>query len=116
MTLQLQRKGPLEESTERRVLMKAEAVRWGDEGVGLRFIMPKGMNLRLWEEQTRMGVETPEGYVLGQLRLARALSFVRRICPPVAVGVTQLLQKELSNYRIASAVEIALKAERAHYS
>ncbi len=111
VTLTLQRRGPLEESTERRVLMKAVAVRWGDEGVGLRFVLPNGMNLHLWEEQIKTGVETPEGYVLGQLRLARALSYVRRICPPVADGVSQLLKKELSNYRIASAVEIALKAE-----
>jgi hypothetical protein len=112
VSLTLQRKGPFEQSTERRVSIKAEAVRWGEEGVGLRFIVPTGMSLNLWDEPTKRAVgETDADYIMGQMRLARALTFVRRICPPVADGVSQLLQKEISNYRIASAVEIALKAE-----
>ncbi|MGA7860084.1 MAG: hypothetical protein WCA11_19250 [Terracidiphilus sp.] len=112
IALTLQRKGPPEERTERRVQMRAEAVRWGDEGVGLRFVLPTGMNLRHWEETSNRGAgETEEDHALAQLRLVRAISFVRQICPPVADGVIQLLHKELSNYRVASAVEIALKAE-----
>jgi hypothetical protein len=111
VSMTLQWKGPLEESSERRVMMKAEAVRWGEAGIGLRFVLPTGMDLRLWESPLKSGEVRGSEYVLHEVRMARALSFVRRICPPVGEGVGHLLQKTLSSYRRASAVDIALKAE-----
>jgi hypothetical protein len=111
VSMTLQWKGPLEESSERRVMMKAEAVRWGDAGIGLRFVLPTGMDLRLWESPPKRGEVRGSEYVLHEVRIARALSFVRRICPTVGEGVGHLIQKALSSYRRASAVDIALKAE-----
>jgi hypothetical protein len=111
VSMTLQWKGPLEESSERRVMIKAEAVRWGDAGIGLRFVLPTGMDLRLWESPLKTGEVRGSAYVLHEVRIARALSFVRRICPTVGEGVGHLVQKSLSSYRRASAVDIALKAE-----
>jgi hypothetical protein len=44
--------------------------------------------------------------------MARALAFLRRICPPAAEEIKEMLHKSLSSVRVANAVEIAFKAER----
>jgi len=91
--------------------MKAEAVRWGKEGIGFRFVLPTGMDLRLWDSPPKSGEVRGSEYVMHEVRMTRALSFVSRICPLVSEGVGQLFQKEFSSYRSAGAVEIALNAE-----
>ena len=113
LSLTLQRTGPLECSAERRVDLEAGAVRWGNDGVGLTFLWPEGMDLRLWETPPRTGMQEAEpDYIVREIRMARALAFLRRICPPVADQAKNLIYAELSNVRVANAVEIALKAER----
>ena len=108
----LQRKGPPEDHSGRRIRVQAGPARWGANGMGMYFVLPVGMDLHLWESQLRRdAAETEADYVLREFRTARALGFVRRICSPVADEVGRLLQIELSNFRAASAVEIALKAE-----
>ncbi len=110
--LTLQRKGPPEESPGKRIRVQAGPARWGKDGIGLYFVFPTGMDLRLWERRLHRDIaETEPEYVLREFRTARALGFVRRICAPVVEEVGRLVQKELSNYRAASAVEVALKAE-----
>ena len=110
--LTLQRKGPLEESSGKRIRVQAGPARWGKDGIGLYFVFPTGMDLRLWERRLHRDIaETEPEYVLREFRTARALGFVRRICAPVVEEVGRLVQRELSNYRAASAVEVALKAE-----
>src|SRR5450631_889556 len=81
ISLTLQRKGPPEESSERRITLKARAVRWGEDGVGLSFILPTDVNLRLWDEPLRNADETEAEGVLQKLRRAKALAFLSRICP-----------------------------------
>lgn len=112
ISLILQRKGPPEESPERQFLVDAGAVRWGHDGVGLAFILPPGMDVHIWEGplKRRPDEKEPE-YILREFRMSRALGFVGRICPPVVEEVDLLFHRELSNYRLSSAVEIALKAE-----
>lgn len=110
--LTLQRKGPPEEISGRRLLVQAGPARWGKDGIGLYFVFPTGVDLRLWEGSPRREVaETEPEYILREFRTARALGFIRRICEPVTGEVERLLEKDLSSYRAASAVEIALKAE-----
>jgi hypothetical protein len=110
--LTLQRKGPLEENAGQKIRVQAGPARWGKDGIGLYFVFPTGMDLRLWESpHRRFAAETETEYILREFRTARALGFVRRICAPVVDEVERLVQKELSNYRAASAVEVALKAE-----
>ncbi len=110
--LTLQRKGELEDSSGRRIRVQAGPARWGKDGIGLYFVFPTGVDLRLWESPLRRhAAETEPEYILREFRTARALGFVRRICAPVVEEVERLVQKELSNFRAASAVEVALKAE-----
>jgi hypothetical protein len=113
LSLTLQRSGPFEQIAERRVDIEAGAVRWGNDGVGLSFVWPDGMDLRLWETPLKTGlIESESDYVVREMRTARALALFRRICPAVTDQVKRLLNTELSNVRVANSVEIALKAEK----
>jgi hypothetical protein len=113
VSLTLQRSGPLEENPRHRIEFDAGTVRAGDDGVGLTFVLPEGIDLRLWESPERTGIyeAEPDG-VVRELRMARALAFLRRICPPAAEEIKEMLHKSLSSVRVANAVEIAFKAER----
>jgi hypothetical protein len=113
VSLTLQRSGPPEENPQQRIEFDAGAVRAGDDGVGLMFVLPEGMDLRLWESPERTGIyEAKPDSVVRELRMARALAFLRRICPPAAEEIKEMLHKSLSSVRVANAVEIAFKAER----
>ncbi len=113
VSLTLQRKGPPEENPQQRIVFEAGAVRAGEDGVGLTFVLPEGMDLRLWESPERTGIyEAEPDSVVRELRMARALAFLRRICPPAAEQIKEMLHKSLSSVRVANAVEIAFKAER----
>ena len=111
--LTLQRDGPPEESTERRITLQTIVVRWGEDGVGLSFVLLKHADSRLWESPLDSAADQtePEG-ILREFRMAEALAFLSRICPSTAEGLRRLLREGLSNIRVASAVEIALKAEK----
>lgn len=113
VTLTLQREGPFETTSERSFELKARAVRWGEDGMGLSFIFPSGMDVRLWHNPlTTASDPTEPEEILREFRLAEALAFLARICPTAEQEATLLLRKGLSNYRVLSAVEIALKAEK----
>jgi PilZ domain len=110
--LTLQRSGPFEQFADRRVDLSADPVRCGNDGVGLSFLWPEGMDLRLWEAPAKNGIyEAEPDYIVREIRMARALAFVGRICPAAADRAKALFHLELSNVRVANAVEIALKAE-----
>ncbi|HUX43737.1 MAG TPA: PilZ domain-containing protein [Terracidiphilus sp.] len=112
VSLTLQRKGPPEKDVERRIAIKARAVRQGHDGVGLSFVLPLGMALHLWESPLKSFSEQTEPEdILWEFRLASAISFLCRISPHAAAEIRQLLREGLSNYRIKSAIEIALRAE-----
>ena len=113
VSMTLQRKGPLEGSFDRRVAVKAKAVRWGDDGIGLSFDLPMGMDLRLWQSPLKSASEQTEPEdILREFRVAGALAFLQRISPAAAGEAGRLLREGLSNFRVASALEIALNAER----
>ena len=112
VSLTLQRKGPPEKTPENRVTLKTTAVRRGEDGVALKFILPTGVDLRLWQSPLKADSEQTEPEdILKEFRMAEALAFLGRICPSAAREVNQLLREGLSNYRLASAIEIALRAE-----
>ena len=88
------------------------AVRRGEDGVALKFLLPTGVDLRLWQSPLKADSEQTEPEdILKEFRMAEAIAFLGRICPSAAREVNQLLREGLSNYRVASAIEIALKAE-----
>ncbi len=113
VSLTLQRKGPLEGNFERRVAVQARAVRWGEDGIGMSFVLPTGMDLRLWESPLKSTADQTEPEdILREFRVAGALAFLHRICPAASDEVGRLLREGLSNFRIANAMSIVLTAEK----
>jgi len=113
VSLTLQTIGPPERSPERRIAVQARAIRWGEDGVGLSFILPPGTDLHLWESQYKTADDlTDPTDVLREFRVAGTLAFLRRISPAVEDDVRRLFREGLSNYRVESALEIAAKAEK----
>lgn len=112
VSLTLQRTGPPEASSERRITLPARAVRWGEDGVGLSFALPTEMDRHLWESLLDCSPETVEpDDVVREFRLAEAVAFLTRICPAAEEKVRSLLFGGTSNIRSLSGVQIALKAE-----
>jgi hypothetical protein len=112
ISLTLQRKGPPEKSPDRRITLKTMAVRWGEDGVALSFVLPRGLDVRLWESPLKNNADTTEPEdILREFRLAKVLAFLSRISPAAGEEVRQLLREGLSNYRVESVCEIVCKAE-----
>ncbi len=110
--LTLQPGGALEERRDKRIDVRAGAVRRGADGVGLAFDFPQGVDLDLWECAVRgKTYESGPEYIVHEMRMARALGTIRRVCPAAADQAKQMLHKEFSNVRVASAVRIAYIAE-----
>lgn len=112
VSLTLQKIGPVELSPEHRFEVKARIVRWGDDGIGLAFVLPSGMKVHLWEEPAENEEDAPDPEdVVREFRIAEAIAFLDRICPDASAQVEQLMRKGLRRQRCASALAIALKAE-----
>jgi hypothetical protein len=110
--LTIQKRGPLEENGERKVTLRATSARWGEDGVGLSFTLPKDVNFDLWESVLESAADHREAIdILGPLRMAESSAFLTRICPSKAEEIRRLLRGGLGNLRVVNAVEIALKAE-----
>jgi len=113
ISLTLQPGGPFEVESTLRVEFDCRVARIGADGMGLTFALPPGMKLKLWEAPGRNGADESDPMsMVRELRMARALAFLRQICPPADAEVTDLLHRTLSNVRAANLVEVALKAER----
>jgi hypothetical protein len=96
-----------DDDPDRQVTLQAKTVRWGEDGMGLNFVFPESMDPWLWKTD---GLIEPED-ILSEFRLARALSFFRRICPSATQELKLLFREGLSNLRISSAIVIAHRAE-----
>lgn len=111
IALSLQRSGPIEK--ENSFSVKAQAVRWDDNGVAISFVLPPGADLRLWQSPLKSAAEQNEPEdIVREFRVSQAISFLSRISPETRDFMTRLLHEELSNYRLENAVEITLKAEK----
>lgn len=113
LSLILQRQGPLEVNPERRIEVEAMVVRWGEDGVGLEFVLEGDAQSRQWVSLRENLIEQakPEA-MLSMVRLVQALAFLSRLCPGEAEKVGQLLRLQLSKHKLVNAVAIALQAER----
>ncbi len=112
ISLTLAKKSASEKEYHSRVAVQAGAVRCGEDGVGLSFVLPDDVEFRPWNRvHTKKATETDGEYFVRELRTARAMGFLRRICPPGSDEIRQLLYERHSNKRVANEVAIALKAE-----
>src|SRR5579872_3524700 len=91
-----------DDSEENQVTIETRTERWGEDGMGLSFILPECMDLWLWKTE---GLIEPED-ILSEFRLSRALAFLRRICPAATQELKLLFREGLSNLRIANAIGI----------
>lgn len=112
LSLTLQRSGALAASPQQRFTVHAMPVRHDSEGVGVMFLLPRGADLRLWQSTIKADLpQTEPEDVVREFRLAAAIAFIHRIAPGAAEQSKLLFRGGLSNYRLASAIEIALHAE-----
>jgi len=96
-----------DDSPEHQVTLETKTARWGEDGMGLTFVLPECMDLWLWKTD---GLIEPAD-ILSEFRLARALAFLRRICPSATQDLKLLFREGLSNLRIANAMGITHRAE-----
>ncbi len=96
-----------DDSPDRQVVVEAKAVRLGEDGMGLSFVLPEAMDLWLWKTD---GLIEP-GDILNEFRLSRSLAFLTRICPSITQELKLLFREGLSNLRIANTIAITHRAE-----
>ena len=114
VSLIIEKKGFTEKDHEDRVRVQARVVRCEEDGVGLEFVFPKGTEFQPWQRaKTKRSDETEAAFIVRELRFSNALGFLRRLCPGAAEELRHALHDRLSNKRVASAVDIALRAEDA---
>jgi hypothetical protein len=112
-SLTLQRRGPLEGDFDRRVVVQAKAIRWVEDCVAMSFLLPSGMEVRLWASPLKSTAEqTGPDDILQEFRVAAALAFLGRVSAGAFDEACRLLREGLSNFRLANAVQIVLTAER----
>ena len=96
-----------DDSPESQVTIETRTERWGEDGMGLSFVLPENMDLWLWKST---GLVEPED-ILSEFRLSRALAFYQRICPSATQELTLLFREGLGNLRVPHAIAIAHRAE-----
>jgi hypothetical protein len=112
LSLSLQRSGVLEIDNQRHFTVQAKVIRRDRKGVGVEFLMPRGTDLRLWRSAIKAEVpQTEPEDVVREFRLAVAIAFIQHISPPATDQVNLLMRRGLSNFRLESAIEIALYAD-----
>lgn len=98
--------------TEERIPVQARVVRHGQDGIGLAFVSPPGLDPDLWEVLLDNTVNLTDPKALSYtLRLLRTTLFLCRLCHEEANQAIQLLGCELDGPRTEIAMEIALGAE-----
>ncbi len=113
ISVSLQREGPQEIHSEFEIDVQARVASYGKDGVGLGFVLPKGLNKNFWDVVIRNADARPEAEEISFLfRVVRTILFVCRLCPSTTPEDIQSLGKELDEARTRSAIEIALKAEK----
>ena len=112
VSLTLHRAGLQNENLQRQITMQARAVRCGEDGVGLAFDIPEGVEPRLWINLVETApTESSPDDIVGPFKMAKALAFLSRISRPSGSAVRQEIRTKLNGQRLWNAIEIALQAE-----
>jgi hypothetical protein len=113
ISLTMQKIGSQESLSEFQINVEARVASHGEDGVGLGFVLPNGLDANLWETLIIHVDSQPETEDLSFIfRLVRAILFLCRVCPSGAKEAIDLLSKELDEPRTKSAINIALAAEK----
>jgi len=112
VTLLLKEEGLSEDSAELQLSLHAHVARQGEDGLGLSFDLPPGLNMDLWSVLVRNIVTlTDQEQVADMFRTLHTIFFLCRLCQAEAEESILLLGKELHPDRTATILKIALTAE-----
>jgi hypothetical protein len=113
ISLTLQGQGTPEDGSESQIPVQARVSRHGEDGIGLSFVLPPGLDAKLWAVLVRNAVLlTDEKSILLTFKTLHTILFLNRLCPGEANESIRLLGGELDASRTESALDIALRAEK----
>jgi hypothetical protein len=113
ITLVLREEGKPEDSSELQFSVHARVTRQGEEGIGLSFVLPPGLDQNLWGVMVRNIVTlTQPDQIAEMFRTLRTILFLSRLCPSGAGEAIQLLGGRYDAERVAIITKIALGAEK----
>ncbi len=102
-----------EDPSAPQIRVQARVVRHAEDGLGLSFVLPEGIDPKLWDVLLRNAVVlTDPKDVLHTLRLLRTILFLSRLCHDGANESILLLGGELDRPKTENAIEIAEGAEK----
>jgi PilZ domain-containing protein len=111
-TLELREEGEPEQSEDLQISVHARVAREGEDGIGLSFLLPPGMNTDLWGVLVRNIVLLTDHQQVAEMFLTlRTILFLCRICQAEAEEAIHLLGGQLDAERTANVVRIAIAAE-----
>jgi hypothetical protein len=112
ITLVLREEVQPENSSELRISVQAQVIRQGEDGVGLSFVLPTGMESNLWGVLVRsiVTLTSPE-QVADLFRTLRTILFLCRLSPDGAEEAILLFDGQFENERVGRLVKIAFDAE-----
>ena len=113
VTLTLQKENVAASDSELHIDVHARVASYGEDGVGLGFILPPGLDASLWEHLVETA-DSPEETKDTQfiIHMVRAILFLYRLCPSRALAPIHVLTGELDQFRTESMLAITLGAEK----
>jgi hypothetical protein len=111
LSLTLQKENAAASDSELNIDVHARVASYGEDGVGMGFILPKGMDAGLWEhlvDTADSPAETKDAQFI--IRMVRAILFLYRLCPSRAMEPIHVLTGELDQFRTESMLAITLGA------
>ena len=113
ISLTLQEQKPPENGSEFQIPVQARVSRHGEDGIGLSFVLPPGLDAKLWGVLVRNAVLlTDAKSILSTFRTLQTILLLNRLCQGAADESILLLGGELDEPRTECALEIALRAEK----
>jgi hypothetical protein len=98
---------------DERIQMQVRVARHGEDGMGLAFLLPDGLDRELWEVLIRNAVLLTEPKDISHtLRLMRTALFLYRLCHAEAHAALEVIGSELVEPRPTIAMQIAFETEK----
>ena len=112
ITLMLQEEGKPESSSELQISVRAQVARQGEDGIGLSFVLPQGLDFDLWGVLVRnIVVLTNRDQIAEMFRTLHTILFLCRLCQSEAEEAILLVSGQRDPDRTETLVKIALAAE-----
>jgi hypothetical protein len=113
VSLTLQKEGTLAHNSEFQINVQARVASYSEDGVGMGFVLPKGLNASLWEHLVDTAdTPTESDDTQSLFRMVRAILFLYRLCPSKDMETIYVLTGELNEFRTRNMMTIVLSAEK----